>query len=101
MAALSIVQLRQWYAPVPPLDHDPLRHAGMAENANAEPVEHVGVDTCKQEETPPAVDIAPILAKGTVSVVLSGETESAAAAMHDTLGPKAHDKAGRRPEVLP
>ena len=83
------------------MDHDPLRRAGVAENADAEPVEHAGVDTCKQEETPPAVDIVPILAKGTVGVVLSGKTESAAAVMHDALGPKAHDEAGRRPEALP
>jgi len=101
VAALSIVQPRRWYAPVPPMDHDPLGRAGVAENADAEPVEHAGVDTCEQEGTLPAADTAPILAKGTVGVVLSGETESAAAAMHDALGPKAHEKAGRRPEALP
>ena len=47
----------------------------------------------------PAADTAPILAK--VGVGLTGETESAAATMHDALEPRARDGAGRRPEALP
>lgn len=82
------------------MDHDPLGCAGVAENANTEPVKHAGVDTCEREGTLPAADTTPILAKRTVGVMLSGETESATAAMHNTLGPKAHKKAGHRPEVL-
>lgn len=101
MAALSIAQPRRWYAPVPPMDHDPLGRPSVAENADAEPVEHAGVDTCEREGTLPAADTAPILAKGTVGVVLSGETECAAAAMHDASEPRAHDEAGRRPGALP
>jgi len=101
VAAFSFVQPRRWYAPVPPMDHGPLGHAGVTENADAEPVEHTGVDTCEREGTLPAADTTPILAKGTVGVVLSSETECAAAAMHDALGPRAHDEEGRRPEALP
>jgi len=47
----------------------------------------------------PAMDTAPILAK--LSVGLTGKTEGAAAAMHDTLEPRARDGAGHRPEALP
>ena len=89
------------YAPVFLMDHDPLGFAGVAENADAEPVEHAGVDACEREGTLPAADAVPILAKGTVGVVLSGETESVTSAMDDELGSRAHDEAGRRPGAPP
>jgi len=47
----------------------------------------------------PAADTALILAK--VGIRLTGKTESATAIMHDALEPRAHDKAGCRPEALP
>ena len=54
------------YAPVLPMDHGPLGPAGIAENIDAEPVEHVGVDAYEQEVDLSATDTRPILAKGTV-----------------------------------
>jgi len=45
--------------------------AGMAENVDAEPVKRAGVNAHEQE----GVTAAPILAKGTVSIELTGETE--------------------------
>ena len=47
MAALSIIQPRRWYVPVPPMDHDPLGRASVAENTDVEPVKHMGIDTCE------------------------------------------------------
>ena len=63
------------YAPVL-MDHDPLGLSGVAENADAEPVEYAGVDTCDDANEREPRHSSP--GQGTVGVVLGGETESAA-----------------------